>query len=235
MPATGTNPRHNEKKSIRLTADGFSFYPGQEVILVAGRSTWMPLAEFNPACVQTIYNKVYAPADKPSVVRYNILPTLEVIEIWSVDKEVERQLTADHPNHRWLGVDGVVLERISNYERQRGSSPQSSSLIASSRRPSGRRLYAYSHDGELFVFSFADGSLYYANSFWPATDEEARYYLFGVWQRLNFDPEKDELLLISYDAMLPLLQPYIRHIAILTPSMLRLHDTEGLPFDLLCV
>ena len=220
MPATGTNPRHKEKKSIRLTADGFSFYPGQAVILVSGRSTWMPLAEFNPACVQTIYNKVYAPTGKPSVVRYNILPTLEVIEIWSVDKEVERQLAADYPNHRWLGVDGVVLERIFNYERQRAT---------------GRRLYAYSHDGELFVFNFANGTLCFANSFWPTSDDEARYYLFGAWQRLDFDAEKDELLLISCDTMLPLLQPYIRHVAALTPKMLRLPDAAGLPFDLLCL
>ena len=220
MPATGTNPKQQNSKSIRLTADGFSFYDGREVVLVVGRSTWMPLREFNASAVDNIYNKVYAPAERPSVVRYNILPTLEVVELWSVGRDTYEQLRADHPYHRWMGADGVVLETVVHYD----------ALCSSA-----NRLYAYLHDGEMFVFSYRDRSLFYANSFWPRSDEEARYFLLAAWRRLAFDAEKDECLLLGdHEALLPLLAPYLRHVGSLTNDMLRLPASD-LPIDLLCV
>lgn len=221
MQVTGIDYKSSNKKSIRLVADGFSFYPGREVILVAGRSTWLPLEHFNASQVESIYNKVYPPLEIPQVVRYSILPLLEVVELWSVGRDINEKAQLNYPHHRWMGVDGAVVERLVTYERQQNENTQ--------------RLYAYMHDGELFVFSYRYGSLFYANSFWPKNDEEIRYFMFNVWNTLKMDVEKDECLLIDLNDKLEMFTPYLRHVGVLTPEMIGVTSRSNTPFDILCL
>ena len=141
MQETGNNQSQTYNLSIRLHADGFSFYSynpattepvaiedyiyheeesvaetlkkaiGQSAIvqkrnnsvvygLVTGLSMQVPLECFRKEEAHALYRLTYA-QEKTGKTYYNILPHLEIAQIFTVDLEVERILSQYFPSIRF--------------------------------------------------------------------------------------------------------------------------------------
>lgn len=206
-----------------MTADGLSFYPGAEAIVVCGHSTRVPMAEFRREEAQILLDYVCPAKGQERTVLYNVLPELEIVEIFGIGTDRLADLRRDYPTHRILGVNTMVLETMWRHDCAMGSA--------------GRRLYAYCHDGEMLLFCYDAQGLRWANTFPVPTPQERLFLFLSAWRQLGFDAEKDECLLLCCDNMAEPLKPYIRHIATLSPA-----DVLGqkaahrdAPFDILVI
>ena len=152
MQETGNNQSQTYNLSIRLHADGFSFYSynpattepvaiedyiyheeesvaetlkkaiGQSAIvqkrnnsvvygLVTGLSMQVPLECFRKEEAHALYRLTYA-QEKTGKTYYNILPHLEIAQIFTVDLEVERILSQYFPSIRFYHSHTMRLETL---------------------------------------------------------------------------------------------------------------------------
>ena len=79
-----------------------------------------------------------------------------------------------------------------------------------------QKLFAYFHDHQLDVFSFAPNRFRYSNSFNADNTHDATYYLLYAWSQLGMSGDNDELHLIGTvpdsDALKKQLHRYIARI-----------------------
>ena len=152
MQETGNNQSQTYNLSIRLHADGFSFYSynptrtepvaiedyiyheeesvaetlkkaiAQSAIvrkrnnpvvygLVTGLSMQVPLECFRKEEAHALYRLTYA-QEKTGKTYYNILPHLEIAQIFTVDHEVERILNQHFPGIRFYHSHTMILEKL---------------------------------------------------------------------------------------------------------------------------
>lgn len=148
-------------------------------------STRLPLDEFRREDMLPLYRLTYAGTS----VRYEdmhcqMLPSLEVVEIFPLQSQIEQVLRQYYPNAQIEGLYGSLLNRIA--QKQQGSiQPLTFSVII---------------EGEsLMVVLLKNGRLSYANVF--HTDKEANrlYYILMVWKTLNLDQRHDVCYLYQSD------------------------------------
>lgn len=60
-----------------------------------------------------------------------------------------------------------------------------------------RRLFVTLATDAMQVVAFKDGRLHFANSFECTVDADRQYFALNVWQMLGYDAEQDHLLLVS--------------------------------------
>lgn len=84
-----------------------------------------------------------------------------------------------------------------------------------------RRLYAVFGQADIQVFSFLNRQLQFANSYPRSTAANALYFLLQAWKSLGLDAQKDACLLIQAPADIPAaLCAYLAHVEALRPSLL---------------
>ena len=263
MQETGNNQHKTYSLSIRISADGFSFYccspqflPAIEnesyrfdtdsnqaaVIekalstsnllkrnyttvqcLIAGPSIQIPLEYFRKEEATAFYQLSYAETEARKTY-YNILPSLEIAEVFTVDKTVEEVLRQHFPQIRFFHIHTMLLEKMA---LQPASENQ--------------HLYVYLHDKSMFTFCFNGQQLEFANTF--AADETGNltYFLLSVWKDLEFDAEKDVCVFLGNHTLIQdvtaSLSKYIRHINKLPASQLyrrsSLAQAPDVPLDIL--
>ena len=218
MQATGNNQNQSYILSIRLRADGLSFYgcntaqAGQVAIEhypYAGRtavetlrqaldrspmlrecdspttyaltdspSMQVPLECFRKEDVHTLYRLTYA-QEKTGKTYYNILPHLEVAQIFTVDPETEHLLRLAFPGIRFYHSHSMILEKLWLLQRQ----------------DTPKTLYACFDGNQAFLFCYKEQKLQYANTFPADKADNAAYFLLSVWKGLGLDAGEDTCVL----------------------------------------
>lgn len=266
MQGTGNNQSQTYNLSIRLHADGFSFYSynpattepvamedytyheeesaaetlkkaiAQSAVvqkrnnpavygLVTGLSIQVPLECFRKEEAPALYRLTYAQA-KTGKTYYNILPHLEIAQIFTVDHEVERTLNQHFPGIRLYHSHTMILEKMW--------------LLAGQDR---RQLYAYFDKKEVFVFGYQERQLCYANTFPADVAVNAVYFILSVWKDLKMDARKEECVLLGSgsikDDTAQLLARYLQNVRNTRASDIyrrsALARDQQLPFDLLAL
>lgn len=263
MQVTGNNKNQTYSLSIRIHADGFSFYccnpqsipaienesyryssdcnPASTLekalttsdllkknyatvqCLIAGSSVQIPLEYFRKEEANAFYKLAYAETETGKTY-YNILPSLEIAEVFTVDKSVEEVLHNHFPTIRFYHIHTMMLEKMA---LQPASENQ--------------RLYVYIHDSSMFIFNFDGQLLEYANTFSTVDTGNLVYFLLSVWKDLGLDAEKDSCIFLGEHPLIQTvtapLSRYIRHIQKLPASQLykrsSLAQSPDVPLDLL--
>lgn len=220
MQATGNNQNQAYSLSIRLHADGFSFYSyspneaeaikeenyryqegesrtaclekalAQSVLtkrqsylsvygLIIGPSVQIPLESFHKEEANTLFRLTFA-QEHTGKIYYNILPHLEIAKVFSIDKDIETLLRKHFPGIRFYHAETMLLEKMLPFESREK-----------------QRLYVYFHEQEMFVFSYKDQKLQYANTFPADQTDNAAYFILSVWKSLSPDSREGECILLG--------------------------------------
>lgn len=158
----------------------------QEVqLLMDTPSTRVPLEEFRRDEAQALYRLTFGVESTVGrEVRYEILPSLEVAELFSVDTEVEKFLLESFPQAKAHGFYGYVLEQTADRDRQREGEESC--------------LYVSTQGSEMFLFSYTpDGRLRFANTYPASTVANQLYFLLYVWKTLGMDQRVDACVLLD--------------------------------------
>ena len=72
-------------------------------------------------------------------------------------------------------------------------------MLARDKRMQGdnRRLYAHTNGRQLFLFSYNDGKLQFANSFEASSLSNQVYFLLYAWKQLGLQQAKDTCILLD--------------------------------------
>lgn len=192
--------------------------------LFYGPVSHVPLEMFNKEQRQTLY-ELTCPQLPDSNIHYNILPHLEVADLFAIPKETERLLLEHFPTIHFYAQNSMVLER-------------SVQQAAGEQVPT---LYAYFYAGYMLLFRYRQKRILFANEFRITAVKDALYYILNVWKSLEMEAQTDACVLIQPEngpEQLPAeLARYIRDVrtANLTEWFQRapLARIKGIPFDIL--
>ena len=264
MQVTGNNTNQAYNLSIRLCADGFSFYVSnphkpdivkQEVFhkrneenltdklkqalysssllnenfeavygLICSPTTRLPLEGFKKEETEALYRLTFSDTSKEKV-RYNILPHLELVELFSIHKEMEELLIQRFPSIRFISQTSAVFDLLVKYHQK---------------STSGNQLFIYFHDNQMEIVQFKNSKLFYANLFPCLSVQDIVYYTLYVWKALELEQEKDECMLVGSvpfkEDFIGELKNYLRKVYLLPPNVVfrRTVFAQGadMPFDL---
>lgn len=148
--------------------------------LVEGPAVQVPLECFRKEDAGAFYRLTYT-REKAGKTYYNILPHLEIAQVFSIETEIEQALSLHFPNIKFYHNHTMMLEKMSLLERK-----------------DRQRLYAYFHEQHIFIFHYRDQQLKYANTFpTGATADNAVYFILSVWKSLGLDVQDGECILIG--------------------------------------
>ncbi|MBO4612011.1 MAG: DUF3822 family protein [Bacteroidaceae bacterium] len=152
-------------------------------------STRIPLDEFRSEEAQALYRLTFGQDSLQGMnMHYEMLPALEVIEVFALDATIEETILQHYPHASIHSYFGQLMNKMwAKDKRYRGKE---------------RRLYAHCNGRQLFVFSYNKGKLQFANSFEATSVDNQLYYLLYVWKQLGFDQKNDTCILLSKDKIL---------------------------------
>jgi len=220
MLATGNNPLHTYRLSIRVSADGFSFYIynvldgkllqtqhtdsagatplqarleeelrkmrllgydfKQVDILADTPCTCVPLEHFKREEMTAVYRLTF-PAAKASntEIHYQILPSLEVVEIFSMPETLKNTVLASFPSAQLSCHEGVLLEEIAASIQEKGGDRQT--------------FHAVIDRHSTLVCSFKAGKLMFAATYSVHEESDQAYIIMAVCKSLGMDAMHDTL------------------------------------------
>lgn len=155
-------------------------------LLVDGLSTRIPLNEFRSEEVQSLFRLTYGNGvPEGTVIRYEVLGALELVEVYALRPEVEDIVKEFFPSATTRSMHGQVLLN---------------GLEAEARMPLGkRRMHASVGGSQLMLFTFVDNRLNYCNTFATGNLQGRLYYTLYVWTHLELAQERDILVLHGSD------------------------------------
>ncbi len=144
--------------------------------------THIPLNEFRNDEVQSLYRLTFGDDSVPSgwTIRYEVISPLELVEVFSLDTEVEQTVLDFFPE--------IVVHNLQSEVLKAG-------LEVDKQMPMGkRRMHASVKGDGLLLFTFVDNHLHYCNHF-PAEEITTKaYYTLYVWNHLKLAQERDILV-----------------------------------------
>ena len=267
MLETGNNTNQAYSLSIRIHADGFSFYScnpltdkgfkkedyffqpesdrtgqilsavnqsvlihekqhAQYNLLLQSPVTHVPMELFRKEETELLFNFSNTKAKTPVQILYNILPRLEIVEIFRIEEQLYSQLTKQFPNIRYYAQNSMLLEKMASHQTQYDT---------------GKKLYVYSYNKRIFLFHYKNNKLLFANEFKADNHQSALYLLLHVWKNLEFDAYTDECIFLApgeYElALMEKVREYLKSVYELSPTVLfrraALTRIPQIPFDLL--
>jgi len=224
MPATGNKSYHPLSISIRLHADGFSFFVcdlqtsnlirgehfrlsegvslveqlSQELsrpdyfnrqidqcfVLVCSPSTHVPLEEFRRDEAAEFYGLTFSDFDAARQrVAYNILPHLEIVELYALSTDVEEVILQFYPTARFFASRAILMERLLLLEEDQSSEHA--------------RLYVCPEADAYSLYAFRQQHLVFANTFGVTNKPDALYFILNVWKQLELDALHDTLRILA--------------------------------------
>lgn len=216
---------------VQTLAEGLASYaPLQErkytivSALFHGPVSRVPLELFHKDRRQDLYELV-CPLPREHNIHYNILPHLELAELFLISSEIEQLLLKQFPTIHFYAQNAMVLERAV----QRASSEPE------------QTLYAYFYERNVFLFHYRNKKVVFANEFTVTTEQDVLYYILNVWKSLGLDPQKDVCVLIQPEhapgQTAAGLSRYLRHLRISDMGywfgQAPLTQNKDIPFDIL--
>lgn len=222
MPATGNKSYHPLTLSIRIYADGFSFFvcDPQTSNLVRGEHFQLgnePMAarlqqelsksDYNNRQIDQVYVLVCTPSIHVPLEEFHRDEASALYAFALADQDMSRLRVAYtiQPELESVEVYAVardVEEAILQFFPTARFFASRAMLMERLKRyddtadSHSRRLFAcVSHEG-LEIIAFSDGHLHFANTFETSVNADIQYFALNTWQMLGFDAEQDYLVLI---------------------------------------
>ncbi len=241
MQATGNKSNPSYSLSIRLAADGFSFYVNNPSSLLFVQHEEHRYAEGRPA-VDTLAEALQTSAllkREFSSVRVLVnAPTAHIpLDVFKQDEaELLYRLTfADgtpREEHIFYNVSArpemvtvaalpadvyaLLHERYPTLRLFSTDCTLMAALLSYDTTPAkakGRRLYVYLHEDGMNLYVPEEGKLLFANSFDCTPTADRMYFVLNVWRELQLDARRDTCLLLgSAPAVVALHEPLTRYL-----------------------
>lgn len=148
-------------------------------------STRVPLDEFRREDMLALYRLTFSGgAYRPEEMCFQVLPSLEVVEIFPLQISIVQALKQHFPSALVQGLYGAMLCHIA--EMQQGS------MLPVS-------YHAVVLDGGVLIATLNRGKLHYANIFRAVGNQNILYFILYVWKTLALDAWHDLCTLYSAD------------------------------------
>ena len=192
-------------------------------VIIDSKVLMIPIERFSEGDTELYYKHSF-PADSQQSIAHNVIPELNSVAVFSINKDVRLVLRDNVPGatvtHLMIPVWHHMFTRSFTGHRN--------------------KLYAYFHDKQLEVFSFQQNRFKFCNSYDASLGNDSLYFLLYVWKQLNLQPEHDEMLLCGdipqREWLLEELRRYLHNAYVINPSAefnrtpaTRIKD---MPFDL---
>jgi len=196
----------------------------QRVRLVIDSPTLMvPIEMFDEETMETMYRHAF-PNGIHDAVYYNVLPDLNAVAVFSVNKDL-KLVVDDH-----FSVTRIIA----------AISPVWRHLHQRSFTGPRNKLYGYFHEKRLEVFSFQQNRFKFCNSFDAQHAQDALYFLLYVWRQLQLDPHYDEMHVVGdlpdADWFIDELRKYVQKAYLINPkadfNRAQVTEMKAMPYDL---
>lgn len=155
-------------------------YQRVNVMVVTPHTTCVPVEDFKPEDVETIYEFNF-PDSENTHVSYNVLNRWGIAVIFGVSKNIHQLLIDDFPQARFYASLSTIIEHIGNKEK-------------TSRK---NKMYAYVLEHELTLYAFSNGTMRCFNTFQINSIDDCVYYILNMMQQLDFSQVDDSLLIVG--------------------------------------
>ena len=157
-------------------------------MIVDAPTTRIPLEEFQREETEAIFYLTYPRLKQASVkVCYEILPYLEVVELFAVDSlllNMVMQLFPEVQLHSW---QGRILESTAKSEQKDIS-------IC-------RRMHVCRNSSGIFIYVLKKKGLHFACTYEVDNPTDALYFVLFTWKKLDFNAHEDLCILHDYDEL----------------------------------
>ena len=182
VTADGTTPLYQllEKALRRPHLTEYTFQSVE--LLVLSPSTCVPLEYFRREEVFPLYNLNF-PSLKvnKAEVHYQILPSLEVVELFSLNQQILQTIQAIYPDVEVISLEGRAIETIASADRKL--------------QDVNIHFYAMIAPKNMLVCCFREQRLYFATTYAVDNDADRLYYIMGVWKNLQMDEQSQPMYL----------------------------------------
>ena len=155
-------------------------YQRVNVMVVTPHTTCVPIEDFKPEDVETIYEFNF-PDSENTHVSYNVLNRWGIAVIFGISKNIHQLLKDDFPQARFYASLSTIIEHIGNKEK-------------TSRK---NKMYAYVLEHELTLYAFSNGTMRCFNTFQINSIDDCVYYILNMMQQLDFSQVDDSLLIVG--------------------------------------
>lgn len=155
------------------------------VLYSTSPSTRVPLDEFRREDMLAVYRLTFAgTAPRPEDMCFQVLPSLDVVEIFTLPSSVVETLKEHYPSAMVQGLYGTILSQVA--EMQQGSTLPVS-------------VHTIVLDGGVLIVLLRKGRLHFANVFRATGNADKLYFLLYVWKTLSLDAWHDSCTLYCAD------------------------------------
>ncbi|MBQ8095510.1 MAG: DUF3822 family protein [Prevotella sp.] len=197
--------------------------PPRVRVLLDSDVLMVPVELFDEQTMATMYAHAF-PSREQEAVFYNVLPDLNAVAVFSMNKDLRLVLDDHFQDVRLV----AAMQPVWRCMHQRSFTGVR------------RKLYVYFHEKRLDMFSFQQNRFRFCNAYDAPRPMDAVFYITYVWKQLQLQEEHDELYLmgdISADEQpTTQLQRFIKKVMVIQPQVEFSHhpvtELKGVPFDL---
>jgi hypothetical protein len=192
-------------------------------VLIDSNVVMVPVEIFSEQAMEELHHHAF-PREEQDTMLYNVLPDLNAVAVFSMNKDLKLVLDDHFQNMRIIAAISPVWRHL---HRRSFTGSQ-------------MKLYAYFHEKRLELFSFQQNRFKFCNSFEANRAPDALYFTLYVWKQLQLRTKYDEMCLVGdvpeKDWMMQQLKKYVPNTILLNPqseySMHPVTQIKGIPFDL---
>lgn len=174
-------------------------------VLIDSGVLMVPIEQFDEVLKEDLYHYTFPGTEKMAVC-HNILPDLNAVALFSVNKDL-RLVIDDH----FKGVK--LLAAVCPVWRH---------LHQRSYTGTHSKLYGYFHERQLDVFAFQQNRFRFCNAYEVRHAHDALYFLLYVWQQLQLRATTDELHIVGdmpdQPWLVDQLRRFVRNTYVVSPS-----------------
>ncbi len=184
----------------------------------------IPVDLFDAGQKEVLYHNAITGHERETVI-YNVLPSLNVVAVFSINKDLKLVIDDNFNDVRYTHVCVSVWNH----------------LYRKSFTGVRMKLYAYFHDKKLDVFSFRQNRFRFTNSFSTNLAPDAVYFILNIWKQLAFNNKRDELHLAGdlpdRETLEKELRQFIQNVYVVNPgaefSNSPIAEIKNIPYDLI--
>jgi len=206
------------------TSDLLALDTGKAQVLVDSPVLMTPVEIFEEAKMADFYHHAY-PASQQELVLYNVLPDLNAVAVFSMNRDLKLVLDDHFPQLRLF----AALTPVWRHLHQRSFTGVRN------------KLFGYFHDKCLDLFAFQQNRFKFCNQFDVTRAHDALYFVLYVWKQLMLKAEDDELYIVGdipeQEWLVEQLRRYLQKAFVINPSADfnrgPATQVKGMPYDLM--
>ncbi len=153
---------------------------GGSLVMVSSPTMLVPVDEFVATDADMLYRHVFpkAPSNlSGGVVGYSVVPMLDTVALFAIDKDVHRVVSETFAEARFLPVMQPLWEYLSHH--------------------APLQFNVCFLDGSMHVFSVRNNRFRFCNSFEVGSADDAAYLSLNAWTQLGMDAEYDVFCVVG--------------------------------------